>query len=128
VVSAAALMAMGLRLLDGGGRSTLALSLATSMIEEIEALGFHQTARLLGGPDCDPRAATVCRIDSRATTELADRQRELAAALPGGHAEIELTAIDGVDLATTVAIRVRVAVRWSDGSRRRSVVLLVVRV
>lgn len=127
MVSVAALMAMGMRSLDGGGRSSRALSLASALIEELEALGFHQTAPLLGEPGCDPRSTAICRIDSRSSTGLTDWQRELATALPDAHAEIELTALDGADLAKSVAMRVRVVVHWRERRRRRSVVLLAVR-
>jgi type II secretory pathway pseudopilin PulG len=105
---------------------TAALAVARSLLEDLAGGGFDGTWERLGA---DGTAARVTS-DSRTSPWARSWQRALDAALGDGWAEIEVASVapaPTAPLRDASAIRVRVTVAWTDGSRPRRVRITAVR-
>jgi prepilin-type N-terminal cleavage/methylation domain-containing protein len=127
LVATASLFVVSDRSVKGGRTASAALSVARSIIEEIEDWGFDQTYRAFG---LDGSLAAYA-LDTRSNAYAVKWQATLSEKLQDGRATIELESLSpgGVapSLAGAQAIRVLVTVHWDEGPRRRSIQLATVR-
>ena len=127
LVATASLFVVSDRSVKGGRTASEALSVARSIVEEIQDWGFDQTYRAFG---LDGSLAAYV-VDTRSNSFASKWQATLGQRLRSGHATIELDALSASGaapaLAGAQAIRVLVTVRWEEGPRRRSIQLATVR-
>ena len=127
LVATATLFVVSDRSVKGGRTASEALSVARSIVEEIQDWGFDQTYRGFG---LDGTLASYT-VDTRSNAFALKWQAILAQKLRHGHATIELDSLASSGpapaLAGAQAIRVLVTVHWEEGPRRRSIQLATVR-
>jgi prepilin-type N-terminal cleavage/methylation domain-containing protein len=126
LVAVAGLFASGGRSLAGGGHLTQATAIATSILEETEALSFDGLLAAVGaGP-----SQSLATADSAVHPWAARFQPEIAARLGDGHAVVTLAAFEPSGASTFAAaraVRVGVVIEWMEGGRPRRAELQTVR-
>jgi type II secretory pathway pseudopilin PulG len=122
--SVAGLFIMGAGGVHSGRRASEALSVARSIIEEMQCWGFEQTYEEFGFDG----ANNSYQIDTRFNANTSAWQAELDEKIHG-YATITIAAIDagGPALDSCTQIRVGVTIHWKEGVRERQVRLQAVR-
>jgi len=126
LISIAAALVVGTRLLHGGGNLTRAATLAQDIIESLETRSFTGLYGALGaGPGDIAR-----RVESAAAgSPLASWQPEISRRLPGGAATATVEAIgpEGAAFGEAAGIRLTIEIAWREAGRRRHVTFRTVR-
>ena len=122
ILASIALVVLGSRQVASSGRASLALAAATSVVERLESLGFERTWTSFGCDGLRP----VCVVESGGVATFSWRE-VLSAAPSGAEAVVTFHALDAPSLKAARSLRVTVVVRWTEGSRRRSVRLVTFR-
>lgn len=134
LIAVAGLLVIGNRDVTSGRKTSSALAIGRSFLEEVETLGYHQAYELYGGSGDAPTHSV--RSDDAGEPEAARWQAELDALLTGGTtdpvAEFVFESVSAPgdpqpNLEDSRGIRVRIRVRWSEGLRQRSVELCMVK-
>lgn len=122
--SVAGLFVMGAGGVHSGRRASEALSVARSIMEEMQSWGFEQTYEKFGLDG----ANNSYQIDTRYNAYTTAWQAELDEKLHG-YATITITAIDagGPALDASTQLSLGVTVHWKEGTRKRRVQLQAVR-
>lgn len=131
LISISGLFILGARQVASGRSSSQALSIARSMVEEMEGWGFRQLYERFGADG----SATSYDFDSRSGAFASAFQRpfqaDLEGMIPGAYADVELRSLGAGGSASalnaTRAIRILVTVRWNEGTRPRTLELGTVR-
>lgn len=126
LISIAGLFALGGQQVKSGRTSTEALSVARTILEEMDGWGFRQTYQLYG---IDPNQTTAT-VDTRTNGYAQKWQPTLDEKLFQSYALITVESLASgapPPFATTRAIRVVVTVHWDEGTRHRTVRLGTVR-
>jgi hypothetical protein len=125
LASIAGLFVIGAGQVRSGRTATEALTVARTILEEIEGWSFDATYTNFG---YDGSAASYT-VDTRTAAAAAAWQAGLDESLYGSYATVSIAAIDpgGPVLSDSSQIRVMVTVYWVEGQRQRSVRLGTVR-
>ena len=127
LVSTTSMFALGNRQVQSGRTASAALSIAQSVLEEMEDWSFRQTYAAYGF-DGTAKSSTA---DTRSNGYASKWQSALSNELFNGYATIALDSLAPVlpvpALDSTQAIRVIVTVHWEEGRRSRRVQLGTVR-
>jgi hypothetical protein len=123
LVSVAGLLTLGNRHVRGGARASQALTVARTVLEDLEVVGYDRAYRSLG---CDG-ALPACRAASgqpvvAAWHELAETD------LHAPRVEVRIEALGAISLDGARALRITVTVGWREGLRERRVQLTTLRV
>jgi len=123
LISAAGLLAVGNRQVQGGGLRSQALAIAAAIVEELDVGGYTHPITLLG---CDPtqRSCSVVSGDPA----LAQWQTLAQTDLPAPTLEVRVEAIGAATIDTAPAFRLSVRVSWREGLRVRRIHLVGLRV
>jgi len=124
--SIAGLFVIGASGVNSGRTVSQALSGARTIVEEMQDWRFDELHENFG---LDGTASSYL-IDTRGNGDTAEWQAELSETLPGAFATIELVSLEPGSpyLKDSTQVRVTVTIRWSEGTRNRSVRLAMVRI
>jgi type II secretory pathway pseudopilin PulG len=122
--SVAGLFVLGAGGVHSGRRSSEALSVARSIMEEMQGWGFEQTYEEFGFDGANNSYEIDTRFNPNTTAWQAALDEKLS-----GHATITITAIDagGPSLDGCTQMRLAVTIHWQEGSRKREAQLQAVR-
>jgi type II secretory pathway pseudopilin PulG len=122
--SVAGLFVLGAGGVHSGRRASEALSVARSIVEEMQGWGFDQTYEEFGLDGANNSYEVDTRSNANTTAWQAALDEKLS-----GHATITITAIDsgGPSLDGCTQMRLTVTIHWQEGSRKRQVQLQAVR-
>jgi Tfp pilus assembly protein PilV len=127
LISTTSMFVLGNRQVASGRRASEALSIAQSVLEEMQSWNFRDTYAAYGFDG----TATSSMVDTRSNVYAAKWQSELSSKLFNGYMTIALDSLGPTlpvpALDSTQAIRVIVTVYWEEGSRSRTVRLGTVR-
>jgi Tfp pilus assembly protein PilV len=127
LVSTTSMFALGNRQVASGRTASEALSIAQSVLEEMQGWSFGQTYAVYGFDG----TATSSTVDTRTNAYASKWQSALSSELLNGYATIALDSLGPTlpvpALDSTQAIRVIVTVHWEEGRRQRKVRLGTVR-
>ena len=123
LITAAGLLAVGNRQVQGGGLRSQALAVAEAIVEELDVGGYARTIARLG---CDPTQPSCAVVSG--DPELSEWQALAETDLPTPVVEVRLEAVGGPTIVTAPAMRLSVRVSWREGLRSRRVHLVGLRV
>ena len=121
LISTTSMFVVGNRQVESGRTASEALSIAQSVLEEMQGWSFRQTYAVYGFDG----TATSSTVDTRNNAYAAKWQSTLSSKLFRGYATITLESIGPTlpvpALDGTQAIRIVVTVQWEEGSRLRRI-------
>jgi len=123
LLCAAGLLVVGNRQIAGGARSSHAVALAESILEELELCAFDRLHEKLC---CDAGLASCLAAPDSAAA--AGWRGDAAEVLPGARVEVKLEAVGAGTLGAAAVLRLVVSIAWPEGSGERRLRLTALRV